>query len=340
LEEIMGMHAVARRKAAGYLTLTTASSVVLAVLLLGLMTATLAAQSAHAPASPVQPPTPQWQINAGGKMAFDVASVKQNNSTDQEHSNFALGPGDYYTPNGGFFTATSVPLFGYIMFAYKVNANQMRVLLSEVPKWVVTDRFDIQARVAGEPTKDQMRLMMQALLAERFKLVVHDEIRQLPVFVLVQFKPGKPGPRIQAHPADATCSTVPGLSAPGSVSPLPPTVVGGFPTTCGGVQPMTASSPGRVRVGGRNVTMGLIANSLRAEPDGPDRPVLDMTGLSGTFDFTLEWAPQPPGSSIQPDESGPTFLEALRDQLGLKLDSQTGPVDIIVVDRVERPSEN
>jgi uncharacterized protein (TIGR03435 family) len=91
--------------------------------------------------------------------------------------------------------------------------------------------------------------------------------------------------------------------------------------------------------------MGLIATTLSAMPDGPDRPVLDQTGLGGTFDFTLEWTPQlngplPPASTVQPDESGPTFLEALKEQLGLKLESQMGPVDVIILDHVEQPSEN
>ena len=108
---------------------------------------------------------------------------------------------------------------------------------------------------------------------------------------------------------------------------------------------MEAIFPGRVRIGGRNVTAGLIASTLAAMPDAADRPVLDRTGLSGTFDFTLEWAPEPNGSptsgvASQSDQSGPTFLEALKDQLGLKLDSSTGPVDVLVMDHVERPSEN
>jgi len=80
-------------------------------------------------------------------------------------------------------------------------------------------------------------------------------------------------------------------------------------------------------------------------PDGPDRPVLDQTGLSGTFDFNIESAPQsnstsPPGTNTQADDAGPTFLEALREQLGLKLESQTGPVNVIVLDHVEEPSAN
>ena len=292
------------------------------------------------------PAVPQWQIDAGGKIEFDVASVKQNKSDDPANSNVALGPGNYYSPTGGLFSATNIPLYAYIIFAYKATANQTLDLHTQVPEWVLSDRFDIQARVNGSPTKDQMRLMMQALLADRFKLAIHNETRQLPVFALVLSKPGKTGLQLQIHSNDIPCSTDPLLPPPsGSASAPSATVAGGFPTLCGGIQPMQPSAPGRVRMGGRNVTMGLIASTLAVMPDGPDRPVLDQTGLSGTFDFTLECVRQPtgaspPGVDAQADASAPTFLEALKEQLGLKLESQTGPVDILVLDYVEEPSAN
>ena len=107
---------------------------------------------------------------------------------------------------------------------------------------------------------------------------------------------------------------------------------------------MQPSAPGRVNLGARNVPIGLLAVSLTGWGN-LDRPILDQTGLSGTFDYHLEWTPQfegpvPPGASFQPDPTGPTFLEALKEQFGLKLEPQTGPVDIIVVDHLEHPSEN
>ena len=90
--------------------------------------------------------------------------------------------------------------------------------------------------------------------------------------------------------------------------------------------------------------MQLLSNTLTAIGN-LDRPVLDHTGLAGTFDFVLEWTPQlngplPPGVNFQPDESGPTFLQALKEQLGLKLETQTGPVEVVVIDHIEQPSEN
>ncbi len=87
------------------------------------------------------------------KMEFDVASVKQNKSDSPSNSNFPLGPGAVYVPNGGFFSATGFPLVTYIAFAYKLMANDIQSLLSELPPWAATDRFDIQARAHGDPSK-------------------------------------------------------------------------------------------------------------------------------------------------------------------------------------------
>jgi len=113
---------------------------------------------------------------------FDVASVKPNESDDSPTSNFPLGPGDVYIPNGGFFSATGQPLNIYLKFAYKITGSQWQSLEPQLPPWTGSERFDIQARAEGNPTKDQMRLMMRSLLAERFKLAIHTEQRQAPVY--------------------------------------------------------------------------------------------------------------------------------------------------------------
>jgi uncharacterized protein (TIGR03435 family) len=106
---------------------------------------------------------------------------------------------------------------------------------------------------------------------------------------------------------------------------------------------MTPSIPGRFRAGARNVTMGMIAATLSAIGN-LDRPVLDQTRLSGNVDFILEWMPErrsaSPGANSELDDSGPTFLEALQEQLGLKLVSQRGPLEVLVIDHIEQPSEN
>jgi uncharacterized protein (TIGR03435 family) len=305
--------------------------------LFGLITLTM--QLIPSTASRAQLPTePSSRAVTGNKLEFDVASVKQNKSGDSPKSNFLLGPGDVYAPNGGLFSASSTPLIVYIAFAYKLTNNQLQFLRSGLPDWVTADRFDIQARAQGTPTKDEMRLMMRSLLADRFKLMVHHDAREVAVLALLLSKPGKMGPGLRPHPDDSSCSTTLATDPGHSI------VAGGFPTTCGGPVLIPASGPGRISLGARNVTMGLIANGL---PDWGDlgRPVLDRTGLSGTFDFTLEWMREThnsmtSGVDTPSDASGPTFLEALKEQLGLKLEAQKGPVDFIVVDHIEHPSEN
>jgi hypothetical protein len=146
-------------------------------------------------ASAQSPPVPKWQIAAGGKMAFDVASVKQNTAGQPErNSNISFGASDVFTPTGGLLSASNIPLIQYIIFAYKITADGAQAVTSQLPKWASTDRYDIQARAAeSNPTKDQMRLMMQSLLSDRFKLAIHYETRQLPVFALVLDKAGENG---------------------------------------------------------------------------------------------------------------------------------------------------
>jgi uncharacterized protein (TIGR03435 family) len=307
---------------------------------------------AAAQAPTAQTPTaPQWQVDAGGKMAFDVASVKQNKSGappsgDREDSNFPLGPGNMYTPNGGLFTAQNFPLLSYITFAYKMNTFQVVSFAKLVPKWVLSERFDIQARAQGNATKDQMRVMMQALLADRFKLAIHAETQQAPIFALVLLNPGKTGPQLQPYPDGTPCdaSIVSTPTATGTPSPSG-LVAGQFPQICGGYANMRPSTPGRLKAGARNVTIQVMADQFPALANDPDRPVFDRTGLTGTYDFAIEFTPQfngplPPGVNFQPDPTGPTFLEALKEQLGLKLDPQTGPVDVFILDQVEEPTAN
>jgi uncharacterized protein (TIGR03435 family) len=291
-------------------------------------------------------PLPAQVAPATGRLEFEVASVKPNNSDNpQAYSTFPLGPGDVYVDSGGLFSATNYPLVTYIAFAYKIMGNQIESFLGQLPGWVSTDRFDIQARATGHPTKDQMRLMMRALLADRFKLAIHSETRQVPVFLLSLIKPGKPGPQLQAHPANYPCSTVaPQPPAAGSAPVPPPSADEKFPALCGGLLPI-AHGPGRVsKFGARNVTIPFIANQLAAM-GGLGRPVVDETGLRGTFDFALEWAPevrgpQTPDATPEPESPAPTFLNAVKEQLGLKLESQKRPEEVLVFDRVEHPSDN
>jgi uncharacterized protein (TIGR03435 family) len=267
---------------------------------------------------------------------FEVVSIKRNTSSDPPTFNFPLGPGDVYVRNGGYFSAAGLPLLSYISFAYKVIGNQAQYLLPQLPEWAKTERYDIQARAQSDPGKDGMRLMMRALLADRFKLAVRYENREVPVFAFVLLKSGKPGPDLHPHLDQSPCPTE-------QESQSTPAVIGGRPVFCNGIYPLAPTVPGRLRFGGRNVTIGFIADTLSAGTQ-LGRPMIDQTGLTGRFDFTLEWTQErrdpPPGAEPPPDDSGPSFEAALREQLGIKLQPQKGPVSILVIDHVERPSAN
>lgn len=285
--------------------------------------------------------------NIAAAQEFEVASIRPSNASDPPNSNFPLGPGDVYVANGGLFLAKNFPLVTYIFFAYKVFGNQSQYLLPQLPGWAKTEPFDIQARAEGNPGKDDMRLLMRALLADRFKLAMHTETREVPVLAFVLSKAGKTGPNLQPHLDTSPCPTNTPTPLQQATPQLPgpsQTVAGGFPALCNGILGMPSTAPGAQRFGGRNLTLKFIADALSTIGD-PGRPLIDKTGLTGTFDFTLEWAledrgPKPPGADVPPEIFGPSLREALQEQLGIKLQSDKAPINVYVLDRVERPSEN
>jgi len=290
---------------------------------------------------------PDWQRKAGGKLSFEVASVKPSSATQPQPLSVPLDAGDRFYPTGGYFRA-DVPVASYIQFAYKFwfpVGEQMKEI-DRLPKWVSTDRYSIEARAAGNPTKDQYRLMIRSLLTDRFKLAAHFVTREVPVMAVTLAHAGKLGPKLIAHADGRAC----GDPSP-SPGPAPPGVIRGeetagpenFPPMCDSF--VLLRRPNGTLLGGyRNATMDRLTGSL-AGIVGLGRPLIDRTGLSGTFDFTLAWASDHPpsvadSSAAASEPVGPTALQALRDQLGLKLESARGPVQILVIDRVERPSEN
>ncbi|HET6206507.1 MAG TPA: TIGR03435 family protein, partial [Terracidiphilus sp.] len=152
------------------------------------------------------PPT-QRVFSPTERLEFDVASIKQSKSGASPYSNFSISFGTMYGPTGGIFSSTNRPLIDYIVFAYKMTPSQREDLMSQLPAWAVSDGFDIQAKSENhDPTKDQMRLMMQSLLADRFKLAVHTETRRVSISALVLVKPGITGPQLKPHVAEQSCS--------------------------------------------------------------------------------------------------------------------------------------
>jgi uncharacterized protein (TIGR03435 family) len=277
-------------------------------------------------------------------LSFDVASVKP--SKVPRPPTFPLDTGNAVAPGGRF--SAGFPLITYILFAYKVHATteQTRALPAQMPKWASTDFFQIEARADGNATKDQMRLMMQSLLVERFKLAVHFENSEVPVLALTLDRPGKLGPNLHPHSEGPPCADFKGFD-PAS-RPEPPKPGDVFPAQCDVSQLMYRD--GKSRTGSRNTTPQLLArdiSNLGSMSGEVDKPVVDKTGLSEKLDYVLEWNGQMldftlPGAAPPPpsDTPGTTFLEAVRQQLGLKLVPARAEVRTIVIDHVEEPSEN
>lgn len=272
---------------------------------------------------------------------FEVASVKPNKSGD---GRVMIG-----VQPGGRFTATNVPLRLLIRNAYQLQDFQ----IIGAPDWLSSDRFDIAAKAEnddagdpfraekqGEPSRGQ--LMLRALLAERFKLVAHNENREMPIFALVLARgDGKLGPQLQKSTTDCEAIMAAGRGRGRGAQPPPGPAQLGDRVPCG-----IRIAPGNMAVGGSTLTQ--FANSLGMFVG---RVVVDRTGLSGAYDFNLTWTPdqmanRPPGApeplvnGVPVDPNGPSIFTAVQEQLGLKLDSQKGPIAVLVIDRVEHPIEN
>ena len=261
--------------------------------------------------------------------SFEVASIKPNRSGDMR---FMI----MFRP--GRFTAKGTTLKGLVAIAYNVKDFQ----ISGGPSWTSSERYDIDAKepdafaeqlqkLPPDQRGKQMGLMLQALLRDRFELKVSRATKDLPIYALVV---AKNGPKLQeAKPGDTYQN---GIKAPDG-KPI--------------------GQPGMIRMGpgqfiGQGVTMAAIVGTLSQRLG---RPVVDQTGLQGNYDITLQWAPDQatagvpmgpvsgnpkPDGTPPPENSGPSIFTALQEQLGLKLDSTKGPVDILVIDHIEKPTEN
>jgi uncharacterized protein (TIGR03435 family) len=255
---------------------------------------------------------------------FEVASIKP--AAPDAHGMF-IRPG----PGGGV-SITNMTLKEMIVIAYRVQPFQ----ISGGPSWLDSIHYDVVAKPEEKPKQDELPLMLQALLAQRFELGIHRETKELPMFALVLArKDGKLGPKLVPHEGDCT--------PPDPTKPPPPPEPGKpFAFGCGGMSmgPRGMSATG-VPVGNLVPMLARILGST----------VVDKTGLTGKFDVTAEWAPDenqaaallPPGVPPPPpaaDNAGPSIFTAMQEQLGLKLESQKGPVEVLIIDRAEKPSEN
>lgn len=272
---------------------------------------------------------PDWEKAAGAPLALDTASVQLTSSPGPGHcwGTGPLGPlsNDGTGTDGFAFSYWNCSVSDYIEFAYKLwlTPIEKQSLDAQLPGWAITDRFDIYIKGPGNATKDKKRVTMQSLLADRFKLSVHFETREMPVFRLVPLIPGEPAPKLIPRPDGVPC--------PAHWVDFPE----GIQATCG----IFGGGPGdgRASIGGRGVTMTQIANALTQQGSGIERPILDQTGLTGKYDFVIVFTP-PISPEYVRRTGGPTVKDALRDQLGLKMEATTGPVDVLVVDRIEKPT--
>lgn len=248
---------------------------------------------------------------------FEVASVKPNKSGTTQ-ANIGM-------PTNGV-NLVNLPLRGIIQLFFQINQPSKVI---GIPDWTITERFDINARAGGPITADERRLMMQALLAERFKLVARKEKREVTVLALMLNRAdGTLGPNLIE---DKTC-ILPSDAARGETPPDPKTPV------CG---PKTGGA-GRFLLVGQTMQQftSLLALAL-------GRTVADKTGLTARYDIDLSFAPEqrqfPPGVEIPgtpADPNGPSIYTAVREQLGLKLEQVKDQEEVLVVDHIERPSEN
>jgi len=246
---------------------------------------------------------------------FEVVSVKPNISASDQV--------DFAAPVGGRFKATNVSVRMLIMRAYKVKNFEV----SGGPSWIGSDRYDIAATSSDINNDEaQFKLMLQALLADRFKLAVHRETRQMPVYALLPAKDGLKLPEAMGNCVEH-----------GTPPPSTPFFL------CGGFM-MDGS-----HLEGRRISMAQFAGALS---NMLGRPVIDQTGYGRAFDVRLEFAPEsiaalggggfgaPTLPSDAPDSSTPTIFTAIQQQLGLPLESQKGPAGILVIDHAEKPSAN
>ena len=247
--------------------------------------------------------------------AFEAASIKLNKSGDQA--------GGMFAPGGGRFTATNSPLRSIITGVYRLQDYQLLGL----PAWANTERYDIVAKAEGNLRGAAIFQMVQTLLEDRFHLQSHTETRQLPVYALVVTK--------QDRLAE---SKSPCLLAP--YGPAPPLPEPGK-MSCGNIFMFPDGSSG-IRISGTKVPIDSLIDLL-SKLTG--RPVINKTELTGSYDIDLAFAADPnqsaAGQAPPPeDSSGPSLFTVLRDRLGLKLESRKGPVAVLVVDSIDRPSEN
>ena len=245
-------------------------------------------------------------------LRFEVASIKPQ--TGERQSRRASSPDRFTNPD--------TTLRELVEYAYELTPLQV----VGGPEWMATRRFAVDAKATGTPTRAEMRLLVRALLADRFKLTAHTETRDMPVYLLERARPeGTLGPLLRPTPG-SECSAV---VVPSGTAREP-----GAPPPCGAV----SASP--VRVTARGVTMNQFARNIRdlGGMTGVDRIVIDRTNLPGAYNIDdMSYRPVET-SPLAGGDNNSGFFDALREQLGLKLTPSRAAVDVLVVDSATEPT--
>ena len=255
--------------------------------------------------------------------SFDVASVKQNTS-DNGNGQWGIMP-----PTPGRLRIINTPLRFILHYAFDIKDHQ----LIGAPDWAESASFDIAATYPSDPprTEDDRRAMLRTLLADRFGLKTHRERREMPIYALVMARrDGRPGPQLIRSTIDCeqwNAEKRPRLGA-GSPSAVAP----------GGKRPVCQMLTTRRFITAGTQTMQELSNVLQVLSG---RPVADRTGLTGAFDFDLQWTSgpvAPAAGAPPPADDGPSIFVALQEQLGLRLEPGRAPFDVVVVDSMQRPT--
>lgn len=246
---------------------------------------------------------------------FEVATIKRNTSGSDAAR---------FSGQTGRVSITNNPLRNIIRNAWGLQSFQ----IVGGPDWINTERWDIVAKAEGNPQGPVMLAMLQNLLADRFKLVAHRETRDMPIYALVLARADRSfGPKLHASSTDCEKEMTAAV-ARGGGPPLDGKVLCGIRSINGHIE-MNA------------VPMRNFARNLSPIAG---RSIVDKTGLTGNFDAELTWTPDAslgPVSEAAPSPiDGPSLFTAIQEQLGLKLDAQRGPVEVLVIDSVERSTED
>ena len=248
--------------------------------------------------------------------AFEVASIKPTTAPGSD-GGFALAP-------GGRLDVSNQPVRALIRYAYGIHDYQ----LVGGPSWIDREFFDIHAKAAatsldqqGSIAEENIELMVQRLLADRFRLAIRREPRDMPVYALTRaHSTDSLGPQLRRAAIDCEA-----LIAAGKT---PPRATSGDVTVCGG-----RNTPAHITVNGFPLARLAASLSTRLQ-----RFVLDRTALSGPFDVDLDWSSGLATADGATDQGGASIFTAVQEQLGLKLEPSRGSVDVLVIDHVERPT--